>query len=405
MADKSNIREQFDDLKCCVIIPTYNNAQTLRNVISEVLEYTGNVIVVNDGSTDTTKEIIESFADLKTIHFPENKGKGYALRKAIKFAFEQGYNYGITIDSDGQHLPSDLPLFIEKIKENPEAIIIGSRNMEQEGVPGKSSFGNKFSSFWFYIETGNKLPDTQSGFRSYPLFLLHNRRFYGRKFEFEVEVLVRSSWKRIEIIPLPISVYYAPKTERISHFRPFTDFARISLLNILLVIYAFLIVNPFRFVKALNKKNIKEFFQKEFIQSEDKDSKIIFSVMLGVFIGVAPIWGWQMGMALILAMLFKLNRMITIVACNVSIPPMIPVIIYLSYLFGGIVYHHDAVYMEYSHDITLVKIKLNVIQYLIGSLFFGIILSAIAGLGTLILLKIFRKKRILTEEVKVNTEK
>ena len=405
MADKSNIRKQFDDLKCCVIIPTYNNALTLRNVISEVLEYTGNVIVVNDGSTDATKEIIESFEGLLSIHFPKNKGKGYALRKAIKFAFEQGYNYGITIDSDGQHLPSDLPLFIEKIKENPEAIIIGSRNMEQEGVPGKSSFGNRFSNFWFYIETGNKLPDTQSGYRSYPLFLLHKRRFFGRKYEFEVEVLVRSSWKRIEIIPLPVSVYYAPKPERISHFRPFTDFFRISLLNFVLFFYAILIVNPFRFVKALNKKNIKEFFQKEFIQSGDKDSKIIFSVMLGVFIGVAPVWGWQMALALILAMLLKLNRMITIVACNVSIPPMIPLIIYLSYLFGGIVYHHDVVYMQYSHDITLEKIKLNVIQYLIGSLFFGAVLSLISGLGTWILLKIFRKKRVVTEEVKINTEK
>lgn len=405
MADKSNIKKQFDDLKCCVIIPTYNNATTLRSVIAEVLEYTRNVIVINDGSTDGTKEIIDSFEGLQAIHFPKNIGKGYALRKAIKFAYEKGFNYGITIDSDGQHLPSDLPLFLEKIKENPEAIIIGSRNMEQEGVPGKSSFGNKFSSFWFYIETGNKLPDTQSGFRSYPLFLLHKRRFIGRKYEFEVEVLVRSSWKRIEIIPLPVSVYYAPKPERISHFRPFTDFARISLLNIFLVVYAFLIVNPFRFVKALNRKNIKEFFQNEFIQNEDKDSKIIFSVMLGVFIGVAPIWGWQMGMALILAMLLKLNRMITIVACNVSIPPMIPVIIYLSYLFGGFIYHHDVVYMEYSHDITLEEIKLNVIQYLIGSLFFGTVLSLIAGLGTWILLKVFRKKRVVSEEVKINSEK
>jgi len=383
----------FDQLKCCVIIPTYNNAATLRQIISEVLDYTNNIIVVNDGSNDETADILNSFTNLRTIVFLKNKGKGCALRKAIKYAYNEGFMYGISIDSDAQHMPSDLPAFLEKIKEEPEAIIIGSRSFKQANMPGKNSFGNRFSNFWFYIETGQKLPDTQSGYRVYPLFLLYKRHFFGRKFEFETEILVRSAWTGIKVTQIPISVYYPPKEKRVSHFRPFADFFRISLLNTLLVIYALLFIKPFRFVKALNRKNIREFFQREFIQSQDKDYKIIVSVMLGVLIGVSPIWGWQIGAALLLATLFKLNRMITFVTCNISIPPMIPLIIYLSYLFGGMVYKHELTYLSYSTNITLETIEINLIQYLIGSFIFGTILSSFTGLVTLLLLKVFRKKQ------------
>ncbi len=396
--------EMFDKLRCCVIIPAYNNAGTLGKVISETLAFTRNIIVVNDGSTDGTKKILEGFTGIHSIHFEKNQGKGYALRKAIKYAYGHDFDYGISMDADGQHLPSDLPLFLEKITENPEAVIVGSRNMKQEGIPGASSFGNSFSNFWFYIDTGVKLPDTQSGFRSYPLFLLHNKRFFGRKYEFEVEVLVRSAWKRIAVIPMPVSVYYPPKNERVSHFRPFADFLRITLLNIVLFILAVLIFRPFGFISLLNKKNVKEFFQKNIIQNTDSDAKITFSVMLGVFIGVAPIWGWQMVVAVLLAMLFRLNKLITLVASNISLTPNIPLIIYLSYVFGGWVIPHNAVDIPYSSQISLATIKINIIQYLLGSVTFGVFIALVAGLVTLIILKIARRKKRRNNNVVANSE-
>jgi len=304
-----------------------------------------------------------------------------------------GFRYGISIDADGQHFASDLPAFLKKIMEVLGAIIIGSRNLQSENMPAKNSFGNKFSNFWFYIETGRKLPDTQSGFRAYPLYLLHKKRFFGRKYEFEVEVLVRSAWKGIKTIPVPINVYYPPKTERISHFRPFVDFFRISVLNTILVLAAFLVVKPFSFLRALNKKNIHDFFQKEFVQSPDKDYKIIASVMVGVFFSVTPFWGWQVWIALLVALVFRLNKVITAVSTAISVPPLIPLIIYSSYLLGGLVYNHDAVKLEYSLNINMESIKLNLIQYSIGSFFLGLIISVIAGFITLLLLKIIRKNQ------------
>jgi glycosyltransferase involved in cell wall biosynthesis len=103
---------------------------------------------------------------VQLISYPQNVGKGWALRQAFAYAMKKGYKYALTIDSDGQHFAKDIPNFLNKLEDVRDAIIIGSRNMDQAAVPGKSSFGHKFSNFWFWVETGIHCPDTQSGFRS-----------------------------------------------------------------------------------------------------------------------------------------------------------------------------------------------------------------------------------------------
>ncbi|MBU8893184.1 MAG: DUF2062 domain-containing protein [Bacteroidales bacterium] len=388
----------FREKKCCVIIPTYNNHQTIEQLINDVLEYTSQVVVVNDGSTDNTKEILSKFNQIDVVSYPKNKGKGYALRKGFRFAWTKAYEYAITIDSDGQHFASDLPNFVEAIDENPNAIIIGNRNMDQEGVPGKSSFGNRFSNFWFKLETGIKMPDTQSGYRLYPLKPLSKMIFFTRKFEFEIEVIVRAAWKGVNVTNVPIQIYYAPKEIRVSHFRPFRDFSRVSILNALLVIYAFLIVKPFEFIRKLNKKSIQEFFRTQITQNKEPNIKITFAVMLGLFMGVAPVWGYQMLIAFALAHMLKLNKVIVLVTSNISIPPMIPIIIFASFKTGGLFIEANKLSLKYNSGISLDLIKDNFIQYIVGSLVFGIILAIVFGIITYILLLIFRKKPVLQEE-------
>src|SRR5882757_1719665 len=210
------VRAKFDELHTCVIIPTYNNFNTLGGVITDVAAYTHNIIVVNDGSVDNTEELVKTFSFVKGISYPKNVGKGWALRKAFSFAREQGYQFAVTIDSDGQHFAKDLPAFITRLESTQDAIVIGSRNMDQSSVPGKSSFGHKFSNFWFKVETGIDSPDTQSGYRLYPLLLLKDINFITRKYEFEIEVLVRAAWKGVKIESVPVNVYYAPKETRVS---------------------------------------------------------------------------------------------------------------------------------------------------------------------------------------------
>jgi len=391
-------KELFKDKKCCVIIPTYNNHQTIQQVIKDVLVYTDQVLVVNDGSTDNTEELIKEFNEIDIVSYPKNKGKGYALRQGFKAAWDDGYEYAITIDSDGQHFATDLPNFIEAIDENPNAIIIGNRNMEQEGIPGKSSFGNRFSNFWFKFETGIKMPDTQSGYRLYPLKPLSKMFFFTKKYEFEIEVIVRAAWKGVDVTDVPIQIYYAPIETRVSHFRPFRDFSRVSVLNTFLVIYALLIVKPFEFIKKLNRKSIQEFFQTQITQNKEPNINITFAVMLGLFMGVAPVWGYQMIIAFGLAHLLKLNKVIVLVASNISIPPMIPVIIFASFRTGGLFIESDKLNLIYSKGLSLDLIKDNLFQYLTGSLVFGLILAITFGIITYILLLIFRKKPTLKKE-------
>ena len=253
--------KNFDDLKLCVVIPTYNNAGTLAQIITDVAKYTQHIIVVNDGSTDETTQILQRYPLAQLISYPVNVGKGWALRQAFKYAVSKGYDYAITIDSDGQHFAKDLPAFIEKCQRMPDAIIVGARNMDQANIPGKSSFGHKFSNFWFKVETGINCPDTQSGFRLYPLQLLKNIKFITRKYEFEIEVLVRAAWKGIPLGTVPVTVHYEPKETRVSHFRPFQDFSRVSILNTFLVIIAFAYIKPRDFFRSLfGKKKVDERF-------------------------------------------------------------------------------------------------------------------------------------------------
>jgi glycosyltransferase involved in cell wall biosynthesis len=242
------------ELKVCVLIPTYNNAQTLGNVLQDVRAFTNHVIVVNDGSTDDTLEVVKQYPGVTLVTYAGNRGKGYALQQGFKQAVAMGFHYAISIDSDGQHYAEDLPLFLSKLRQHRHAIIIGARNMDQSSVPGKSSFGNKFSNFWFRVETGLKMNDTQSGYRLYPLLPLHGLRFFTTKYEFEIEVLVRAAWKGLEITEVPVKVFYPEKEKRISHFRPFKDFARISVLNTVLVTVALLYIKPRDLFRSIKKK-------------------------------------------------------------------------------------------------------------------------------------------------------
>ena len=146
---EQGIHQKFIDHKICVLIPTYNNEQTLKSVIDSVLEFTTNILVVNDGSTDSTSQILSNYNNIKIVSYTQNQGKGFALRTGFKEAVQLGYDYAITIDSDGQHFAKDLPAFIQKLEEVGPCLIIGARNMNQESVLEinfqRFGFGQKLS--------------------------------------------------------------------------------------------------------------------------------------------------------------------------------------------------------------------------------------------------------------------
>ena len=364
---------------CCAIVPTYNNANTLEKVITDVAQYIPHIIVVNDGSTDHTKPQLSliqqnsfSHFTLDVVHFPENKGKGKALRKGFERASQAGFRYAITIDADGQHFADDIPALIEMIQEYPDSLIVGARNMQQEGVPVKSSFGNRFSNFWYRVETGIKLPDTQSGFRLYPLELFSNTKFFTGKYEFEIEVLVRAAWRGYTIQSIPIHTYYETEDNRVSHFRPFCDFARISLLNTVLVFIALLWIKPRDMICRLSWKKLKHFVYKQFLTQNESALHVALSTGFGIFMGNLPIWGFQLLSALAIAHFLKLNKAIVFVTANISIPPMIPVLLYIHFTVGGWIVNNPSATASLD-IISLEIVKRNLYQYLVGSVFFSVV--------------------------------
>ena len=243
----------------CVIVPTYNNVKTLSAVIDSILPYTSKLIVVNDGSTDGTAELLESkkveIGDkLEVVAYGRNRGKWHAISKGLRAAAAAKFRYAITMDSDGQHFASDIPEFVAAAAAHPNTVIVGSRVLKTKNdVPQKNIAANKFSNFWFHAQTFINLPDTQSGFRLYPVEKINAIHIVSGRYEAELEVLVRAAWRFIPITSIPISVYYAPESERVSHFRPFTDFMRISLLNTFLTLAAIIWFYPRKIWRKIHR--------------------------------------------------------------------------------------------------------------------------------------------------------
>jgi len=384
----------MQQLKCCVIVPTFNNDRTLKKVLDGVLAHTPNVIVVNDGATDNTTAVLEAYPQLVQIHLEKNSGKGQALRVGFKKALALGYHFAITIDSDGQHFPEDIPVFINALAKEPskKVLLIGARNMQQSDVPGRSSFGNRFSNFWFWVETGHWLKDTQSGYRLYPLDTLKDMNFYTHKFEFEIEVIVRASWKGITVKNIPIQIRY-DDADRVSHFRPILDFARISVLNTWLVIVALVYIKPRDLLRKFKKKGLKRFLYEDLLHNQDSPRKKAFSIALGIFIGLSPLWGFHTVIVIFLALLFKLNKVIAFAASNISFPPFIPFVLYLSLQAGAWITGRELNFSisEIDENFELIR---NLQTYIIGSLTLSSLAATVLGFLAYIFLTIFSRKKI-----------
>ena len=202
-------RQLLRDRGICVVIPTYNNGGTIAMVVRETLKEISDVIVVNDGSTDDTSKILNSIEGITIVEYIKNQGKGYALRKGFECALEMGFSYAITLDGDGQHYPSDIALFLKENQKHPGALIIGS------------------------------------------LKKLHGLRLLTSRYEAELELIVFASWHGVEIVPIDIRVYYPPQEQRVSHFRPAKDFARISVLNTVLCFLAVVYGLPLRVFRGM----------------------------------------------------------------------------------------------------------------------------------------------------------
>lgn len=229
--------------KYTVVIPTYNNFNTIKKVVDDVLTHHYNLIVVDDGSSTPIADILDENEHLTVLRHDVNKGKGTAIVTGLKKAKELGYTHVISMDGDGQHLASQIKNLIEACEG--DQIIIGARNFEISNVPNGSKFGRWFSNFWATWDTEQTIEDSLSGFRLYPITVL-DLDIRTSRFDWEMEVLVKHAWRGKKIKEVTVECYYPSPEERVSHFKKFWDTAAIVMVHIRLL--------PFKFI-------LKKFYQ------------------------------------------------------------------------------------------------------------------------------------------------
>lgn len=209
-----------------ILIPALNCGATIGAVASAARQHVPDVLVVSDGSTDATVAAATA-AGARILTHDHPCGKGAALLTGMRALAERGVRRVLTMDGDGQHLADEIPVLLAAADANPDALIIGMRRFEELSVAPMKLFGNRFANRWVEIACGQTLPDTQSGFRVYPLRETLALRPRARHFAFETEVLIRGVRAGMPIHSVPVRVYYPPIAERTSHFRSFVDTVRI----------------------------------------------------------------------------------------------------------------------------------------------------------------------------------
>jgi glycosyltransferase involved in cell wall biosynthesis len=208
------------------VVPAYDAAASIEAVVRGTLPVLAPVLVVDDGSADDTAARAAA-AGAEVVRHAVNQGKGAALVTALRHLAARGVDRALTLDADGQHLPSQIPVLLAAADETPEAIIVGVRRKEGFAIKRSARFGNWVADRLMRVVAGQPLPDTQSGFRVYPVAATLALGTRGTRFDFETEVLLRAARAGMPVRGVPVQVYYPPIAERVSHYRPWADTLRI----------------------------------------------------------------------------------------------------------------------------------------------------------------------------------
>ncbi|HNY25971.1 MAG TPA: DUF2062 domain-containing protein [Candidatus Sumerlaeota bacterium] len=413
-------------MRALVVLPTYNNRSTLRRVAEQALATRLPVLVVNDGSTDGGPATLDGL-QVERLDFARNRGKGAAIRAGAQWADGHGFSHIVTVDADGQHDPAEIPRLLEAARRDPGSIILGMRDFVHSAAPDSSRFGRAFSNFWVRVCSGHRVGDSQSGFRVYPVEVLEKLRCRSERYNFEIEVLVRGLWAGLRVVDVAISVRYFAGDERVSHFRPWVDNARISWTYAGLCVRHFVpwphrrlfnlrgdevnpsLRHPFASLARLHRRLIGE--QRDLsalslrhpIRSlrllhleRAAPHQVALAAMLGVFLGTLPLIACHTIVIVFFATRLRLNRMVAFYASNLCMPPLVPALAieagyflrYGRFLTGADLHSTEAVFQ------TLVReMHLRLWEYLLGSLVVGPALALAVGAGVYTTAVLYRRRR------------
>jgi glycosyltransferase involved in cell wall biosynthesis len=209
-----------------VLIPALNAQRTIARVVVDARKELEPVVVIDDGSTDATGDVARAVGATVLRH-DVNRGKGAALKTGFAWALERGYDGVITLDADGQHLPSEIPKFVEERQESMADLIIGGRAHLFHGMLPRRRNANRFSAWSISHASGRRITDSQSGFRFYSARLLRDVKPRANGFDMESEVIVRAGRKGFAIVTIDIDLGFIDGIST-SHYKPLKDTLRIA---------------------------------------------------------------------------------------------------------------------------------------------------------------------------------
>lgn len=383
---KMDISKKFNPL---IVVPLYNHAASAGRVVREILRFFSDVLVVDDGSTDSGLASIDNLP-LHTMHFKKNKGKGAAIKAAAVWAGENGFTHLVTIDADGQHYPHDIERLLCAARKYPNRIIIGARDFARPGIPKASKFGRDFAGFWAKVQTGKKIKDMQSGFRVYPARLFPKLRVYSKRFAFETEIAVKALWAGFGIEEVDVDVYYPDKKNRVSHFKFFADNLRLGVLNTYLTVRAMIPV-PHR--KYIENKDGRIVSLNPFkvlagqMKSRENPFHLAVSAAWGSFWGAIALPGIRSMILLVGVGWFNLNRAAAFSADKLAMPPFIPFVC----IEAGYFIRHGKFLTEASWQVIGREFLQRVWEWVLGSLLVAPVFALLVGSIVFLIGHILRK--------------
>jgi glycosyltransferase involved in cell wall biosynthesis len=217
--------------RVAILIPALNEERSIRQVVEAALQVLPDVIVVDDGSTDSTQKCLAGLP-VQLIHHPSPLGKGESLRHGFREALRQGFDAVVTMDGDGQHDAADIPRMLAAARVYPRSLVIGARIRTRENQPNARRRANAVADWGISWGCGTPVADTQSGQRYYPRQVLEKVNLPAQGFVFEAAILIAAVRDLGHgVVSIPIEARYNGEF-RLSHFRPVRDVTMITLYTI-----------------------------------------------------------------------------------------------------------------------------------------------------------------------------
>jgi uncharacterized protein (DUF2062 family) len=383
--------EAAGPFKPVVVAPSHNNAGTLADIVRRVRTLDLPLVVVNDGSTDDTGGILAALSSsdpgVTVVTHPRNRGKAAALMTGFAAASDAGYTHAVTIDTDGQLDPEQIPQLLSLARRTPQALVIGQRDENTEGYPSKNRLGRRVSNLFVWMQSGVRVADSQCGFRVYPLDFLRQVRCHAGRYGFETEVITRAGWAGRPVIGTTVRCHYFPKGKGVSHFRPCVDSFRGVPMHLRLMLRA---LSPlpraepgaapgYERGKTLGRRLLDWLNPMPAIRQLREDdagrANAAAGLALGAFIANLPAYGFQTALSLYAARRLHLHPLSVVIGSHLSTPPVGPLLVAAGITIGHLLLHAHLPTLA-NFDVRTVGflplIKSFFVEWLIGGVVMGL---------------------------------